>query len=67
MPMYEYVCLKCKNRFELLRSLSERDDACECPSCGKQKKHLRAPSLFSGLSSSDSSGGACAPGATSGG
>ena len=29
MPMYEYVCFKCKTRFELLRALSERDEPAE--------------------------------------
>ncbi len=63
MPMYEYVCLKCKTRFELLRQLSERDEPAECPECKTVKKHLRAPSLFSGLSGSESSGGGgCATG-----
>lgn len=63
MPMYEYICLKCKTRFELLQSLSERDDEAECPECGTHKKHLRAPSMFSGMSSSDSSaGGGCSTG-----
>jgi putative FmdB family regulatory protein len=61
--MYEYVCLKCKTRFELLRSLSERDEPAECPECGTKKKHVRAPSLFSGLGGSEtSSSGGCSTG-----
>ncbi len=33
MPVYDYKCAKCGHRFELLRSISQRDDAA-CPRCG---------------------------------
>ena len=66
MPMYEYACLKCKNRFELLRPYQERDDRAECPECGTEKKHIRVPSLFSG-GGKDASSGGCAPLSSGGG
>jgi putative FmdB family regulatory protein len=30
MPLYEYYCQRCKERFELLRPVSRMDDAAEC-------------------------------------
>ncbi len=53
MPMYEYECSKCQHQFELLRSLSERDDPCECPACRKKVKMKRLSSLFSSAGSGD--------------
>lgn len=37
MPLYEYECPRCRQRFELIRKMSERDDGrvgcnrCETP------------------------------------
>lgn len=33
MPVYDYKCTQCQNRFDLLRSLSGRDEV-KCPRCG---------------------------------
>ena len=33
MPIYDYKCAACGHRFELLRSISNRDEAV-CPRCG---------------------------------
>jgi len=33
MPVYDYKCTKCGHRFDMLRSVSARDDA-KCPKCG---------------------------------
>lgn len=38
MPIYEYKCQDCGNRFEKLVRRSSDVDALECPSCGE--KHL---------------------------
>lgn len=53
MPMYEYECSNCKHQFELLRSLSERDEPCECPNCHENSKMKRMSSLFSSSGSSN--------------
>ena len=47
MPIYEYVCAKCKQEFELLVRGSEVP---ECPECGGKKlnKLMSAPSAHSG-------------------
>ncbi len=33
MPIYEYVCTDCKEKFELLRPFSRADEDAECPKC----------------------------------
>ena len=43
MPIYEYVCPKCKNKVETISSGSE----IKCPKCGtKMNKIISAPSLI---------------------
>lgn len=42
MPIYEYVCSGCHQRFELLRSLSQANDEVSCPHC-----HNKAERIFS--------------------
>jgi putative FmdB family regulatory protein len=33
MPIYEYRCKKCTQRFELMRRLAQRDAPAPCPHC----------------------------------
>jgi putative FmdB family regulatory protein len=33
MPIYEYVCSKCQNKFELMRPISKSSEPADCPSC----------------------------------
>jgi putative FmdB family regulatory protein len=35
MPIYEYICPECDNRFEEMLPLSQSDKAVECPRCHK--------------------------------
>jgi putative FmdB family regulatory protein len=35
MPLYEYRCPACAERFELLQRVGERAEAVACPRCGK--------------------------------
>jgi putative FmdB family regulatory protein len=46
MPIYEYECTKCGNRFELRRRLMDSDDDIKCPKCGVLKPR-RVISRFS--------------------
>ena len=39
MPLYEYRCESCDERFEELVSSSDEDDV-RCPSCGQPAKKL---------------------------
>jgi len=55
MPIYEYECLKCGERFEMRRSMSDSDREVKCPKCGAENSR-RVLSAFS-----TTSGGPCAP------
>lgn len=39
MPTYEYECLSCKHRFEVLQSITSKPKT-KCPQCGKKLKKL---------------------------
>ena len=36
MPIYEYNCRKCGEKFELIRRLATRDDPAPCPKCASK-------------------------------
>nr|MBC7246020.1 zinc ribbon domain-containing protein [Chloroflexota bacterium] len=63
MPIYEYRCTQCGEKFEKwLRSMSAEVDIC-CPRCGSQRVE-KAISLFGKSSSTTSAAAAnasCAP------
>jgi len=46
MAVYEYLCPKCRNEFELMRPIGEAEKPVECPRCGSE-----AQKLMSGLGS----------------
>ncbi len=48
MPLYEYACTTCKDKFERLASMSESTDTATCPDCGG--RGLRALSAFASFS-----------------
>ena len=45
MPIYEYECQECLQKFEQRRNFRDSDDEVICPQCGA-KKPRRVPSLF---------------------
>lgn len=47
MPTYNYECQSCQEQFEALVSISQRNEAQECPECGKadSRKLISAPNL----------------------
>lgn len=57
MPIYEYRCLNCGEKFDMLRSFNADDSDLKCPKCEAEHPQ-RAISLFA---SGGSSGGTCAP------
>lgn len=62
MPVYEYECLKCGEKFEQQRSVSEIDNEVRCPKCGGKSR--RRVSLFGFGKGSGSPGGSshsCGP------
>ncbi len=63
MPIYEYVCSDCGLKFELLRPLSQANEAASCSRC-----HNSAERIFSPFASfSKDEGGLTTPIAGSGG
>lgn len=40
MPIYEYLCTKCRTEFELRRSFSEVDKPARCPKCNSKAQKL---------------------------
>jgi putative FmdB family regulatory protein len=36
MPLYEYLCLDCKNRFDELRSMKDADATIPCKACSSE-------------------------------
>ncbi|MGB9840666.1 FmdB family zinc ribbon protein [Thermovenabulum sp.] len=59
MPMFEYICKDCGNRFEELRKANEADLPLECPRC-KSKNTKKLISLF-GTSFSSTNGVSSSP------
>ncbi len=51
MPIYEYHCSRCDNKFEKLQSMSAT--GADCPKCEQPAK--RALSVFASISAGDSS------------
>jgi putative FmdB family regulatory protein len=53
MPLYEYVCNKCGNKFEYLQGQSEKDVRIACPNC----ESGNVTKVFSAFSTSCGDGG----------
>ncbi len=47
MPLYEYRCPECGDRFEQLRRMQDADQPVECPQC-HSKRPERQLSTFAG-------------------
>ncbi|MFC1914231.1 zinc ribbon domain-containing protein [Chloroflexota bacterium] len=56
MPIYEYECPTCGNKFELRRSMTDTDNEVKCPRCGAENSRRIFSMFITG-----SSGGYCAP------
>ena len=40
MPIYEYACRDCDNKFELIRPISQATEATACPECQKDAERV---------------------------
>ena len=67
MPIYEYVCTTCRNRFEKMRPMETSREDVACPDCGTSAP--RALSMFAAFTRGSGSeleaiagGGGCACG-----
>ncbi|HEY8634611.1 MAG TPA: zinc ribbon domain-containing protein [Candidatus Dormibacteraeota bacterium] len=56
MPIYEYRCESCSEKFDLLTRFAERDQAQMCPACESTKTRVLVSSFaFAGADDSSSS------------
>jgi putative FmdB family regulatory protein len=55
MPIYEYRCKACGEKFDKLVHMSTKTEEIECPKCG-QRQAEKAVSLFGGLGRSAPAG-----------
>jgi len=46
MPIYEYRCLKCGERFETFKGISQSDKEVLCPKCGEKSPSRVLSSFF---------------------
>ena len=69
MPIYEYVCLDCKNEFETIRSMKDADKPAECEKCGGMhvKRKLAVIYAMSGGHAVSGTSHSCNCGSCSGG
>jgi len=56
VPIYEYECLECGEKFELRRAIADSDSEVKCPKCGDE--HPRKVFSAFGIASSNQ---ICAP------
>ena len=56
MPIYEYECSGCGEKFELRRSIDDCDSDIKCPRCGRENPKT----VFSTFGTA-SKGGSCSP------
>ena len=67
MPIYEYLCLDCRNTFDVLRPMGDADAPVQCEVCEGQRTSRMISLFFSQSESSPGSastsacacGGAC--------
>ncbi len=71
MPLYEYRCPACHERFEVLQRMGESSEKVRCPECGAkevEKQFSTFASGHAGGATADFGGGggrsACGPGFT---
>ena len=57
MPIYEYQCTSCEERFEMRRSISDDDGDVRCPKCGAERPRRIISAFLSGASTQST----CAP------
>jgi putative FmdB family regulatory protein len=67
MPIYEYLCPRCGQRFEAIRRISERTNAPPCPGCGDGTAGLAVSAAAVLGGGGGGSGAACSTSAWTGG
>jgi len=59
MPIYEFECKKCGERFEAIRPMGDTGKKLSCPECGARAPK-KVPAVFA-AGSSRGGGAACGP------
>lgn len=64
MPIYEYRCRECGNRFEILQRLGQGAEGLTCPKCGASQLEKQYSTFASagGAAQGGSAAGSCGPG-----
>ena len=57
MPIYEYECRSCKERFEVMQKMSEGNEELCCPKCDTDKPERVLSAFCSGSGKSSSGAG----------
>ncbi|MCP4605912.1 MAG: zinc ribbon domain-containing protein [Proteobacteria bacterium] len=63
MPLYDYVCDKCSEEFEVIKSSSDKEET-KCPKCDEPARKLLSEFAIAGKTGSD---GSCSTGGWGGG
>jgi putative FmdB family regulatory protein len=58
MPIYEYRCMDCRKKFDLLRPMSQSSEPAECPTCKGQAKRIASTFMAKGSGGQTIAGGA---------
>jgi putative FmdB family regulatory protein len=61
MPIYEYECRNCQERFEVVQRMNEDNSKVRCPKCGRDRPQKVLSAFASG---SIKSTAACSSGST---
>ena len=67
MPLYEYRCRICDERFEVLQRVGEGPDSVACPRCGGRDVTKQLSTFAAGVSASTGAGSFAASGGCGGG
>ncbi|MDZ7315474.1 MAG: zinc ribbon domain-containing protein [candidate division KSB1 bacterium] len=65
MPIYEYRCVSCGHRFDVLQRMSDDGSKLTCPRCGAEKPQRMISACASSIGSASfdvPTGGSCAGG-----
>jgi putative FmdB family regulatory protein len=61
VPLYEYQCAACENRFEVLQRVGQGPEGLVCPACGETEVEKEFSTFASSVAGGGSAGGgACA-------
>jgi putative FmdB family regulatory protein len=57
MPIYEYRCMDCRKKFDLLRPMSQSTEPAECPLCKGNARRIASTFMAKGSGGSVGGGG----------